>query len=886
MADGENQQPFDFHSDPDFQGLPVTEKHKVLLSMDPDYKALPAPEQAKALNTIHYGASQEPKPSTWERLTSADDPGAREFAEKHPIFGPPARVLSAIGGAVPGLLGSVYHAVADKPTEEENKMFEGHTRIPGELTVERLTGAPSIVQGAKDWANPQTRPTARGALSVLPEALGTGIGTVAAGEMAGAAIPKISAAAAELPGAVKTGFKNKLLTPAVPPGLSDVATENLAEPAARRGVEKIFRSANPPGGDISFREHLATAAPDLAEIEREAPLGKAGKTGGIVKPDMRIRQTVDKIGDRLEKIWTEQRQPQIDRNAEAHTMTREQLLGGLSEDEAKTIEKKLDTTIPENINLQQADNLLKKVNARLRKSEGMTPEDKALAMELSPVLENINDMKESLHENIGRTLEDRGEQGIKEFNRRYGALSEVRDAIRNRMNPTETIRLLDDMRIYGGLRGPGILERLHVKPSAGRLMQKGLEELGGTELRPREFTPNPPRVAGLLPPITPTLAPTADTSGPIRGGEQPIVWTPEMIEKVARERAEPPPAVAPEHAQEGIGSVTGEQQLGARGTAGTRFGPKGLLPAPKPEGVVGRLPTLSGPVTNVPWGIPNIQPRPGWEPLPPTELLGPWGPETRGAVSAAPTAVKPMVPPENATIRTGIRMEPPAGEPPAAKPVEGVLPGMEKAVEEQKAGAAKVQGEDLTREANTPKSIEAAAGEMETKSPLFRGTAASPQRELLEPPKAEPAAPVEKPPTPEEIADAEGLIKSTIDILQSSDRGGQRVFTPMEAGEVLPPGSRRGGSNFGTWRGVGGGRNLMGWLENISMTPRQMERALAQGADSPTYQRLLDAAVKWIRRQELTPEEKAGKASAAEERFKNFKPPASKFVNLKPPEKL
>lgn len=61
-----------------------------------------------------------------------------------------------------------------------------------------------------------------------------------------------------------------------------------------------------------------------------------------------------------------------------------------------------------------------------------------------------------------------------------------------------------------------------------------------------------------------------------------------------------------------------------------------------------------------------------------------------------------------------------------------VLPGLEKAVAENKKSAAVELGRKLTDKINEPaKSIESAAGEMETKSPLFRGTSASPQNEMF-----------------------------------------------------------------------------------------------------------------------------------------------------------
>ncbi|MGC1107098.1 MAG: hypothetical protein WA876_11215 [Candidatus Acidiferrales bacterium] len=70
----------------------------------------------------------------------------------------------------------------------------------------------------------------------------------------------------------------------------------------------------------------------------------------------------------------------------------------------------------------------------------------------------------------------------------------------------------------------------------------------------------------------------------------------------------------------------------------------------------------------------------------------------------------------------------------AARETPATLPGMETAVREQHASAEQRAGEELTQEFARPlSSIESQAGEMETKSPLFRGTEASPQREIFSP---------------------------------------------------------------------------------------------------------------------------------------------------------
>lgn len=63
---------------------------------------------------------------------------------------------------------------------------------------------------------------------------------------------------------------------------------------------------------------------------------------------------------------------------------------------------------------------------------------------------------------------------------------------------------------------------------------------------------------------------------------------------------------------------------------------------------------------------------------------------------------------------------------------QNALPGFESAIDEQRASAERVRGEELTDEANRPLGdITRTAGEMERNSPLFRGTAASPQNEMF-----------------------------------------------------------------------------------------------------------------------------------------------------------
>lgn len=84
---------------------------------------------------------------------------------------------------------------------------------------------------------------------------------------------------------------------------------------------------------------------------------------------------------------------------------------------------------------------------------------------------------------------------------------------------------------------------------------------------------------------------------------------------------------------------------------------------------------------------------------------------------------------EATRVRSEARGEP--GPHPVAA-AEGILPGMESALDQERQGVAARQGQQLTEQLNRPpENVEGAAGQMERLSPLFRGTEASPQRELL-----------------------------------------------------------------------------------------------------------------------------------------------------------
>ena len=209
-----------------------------------------------------YASKIKQTPSTYERLTAPFDPGAQN---------PLTRFLSSAGGSLIGAPGAVYHTFADEPTPEEAQMFEGHTRIPGELALERMTSIPLVkaYQGYKEL-----HPSVRAILSVLPEALGGGVGTVAAGELGGEAGKLGAKAIGKIPG-VQPSLQEAVV------GKAEVEEARLAHEA--KAADKL-------------REHAEKVDAIRKENEGKLQLARSEHEAELSKIDEEYNEKVQKVG--------------------------------------------------------------------------------------------------------------------------------------------------------------------------------------------------------------------------------------------------------------------------------------------------------------------------------------------------------------------------------------------------------------------------------------------------------------------------------------------------------------------------------------------------------------------------------------------------------------
>ncbi len=266
------------------------------------FAAIAEPQQA--------AQSTHQTPGFFKRLLAPDDPGAQEFAEKHPVLGVPVRALSAAGGALLGTAPAVYHAFADPATEEEKARYAEGEKAAGEapgtetsglkrigLGVRRLTVDP-VVEAGKAYAAGEVTPG--GAMSVLPEALGTAVGSVAGSELTsrvGGAISKPVTAPAEaiLSGAKRAGAAvvNPILEKA---GVSARVPVPEPEPGA---VQGFVRKAT--GVESSVKDAVKAAGK-----EQVADLEKNAAARDLVAKRAELAKTVDQqsadLGNAVKKI--------------------------------------------------------------------------------------------------------------------------------------------------------------------------------------------------------------------------------------------------------------------------------------------------------------------------------------------------------------------------------------------------------------------------------------------------------------------------------------------------------------------------------------------------------------------------------------------------------
>lgn len=364
-------------------------------------------------------------------------------------------------------------------------------------TLEKAGEAISMIPGVGPWVmgTDQQKGLAerKSAAGILTE----GLGTLVAGEGVNAAIGKGAAAIPKVDEVTTRAVRNTIPEAAQLP------------PKAISGAEDVFRAAAPVGSDPQFRANLYAATGDLAEIGRKLDLQQS--RGGIIQPDLRPRATVDAINEHLSEMYQSERAPQIARNASAPVVPRFSAdaaagLDYLSRNAGTAAERALAERAlsGESVPLNDVDALGRAVNRELSPLRGMTPQELAVSEGNSRRLASLQALDRELSQAIGNELSNRGEAGIGAYERRYAALSQVRDQLQARTNMAELQRHNPISDVVGFARKPSIAgasQAATANVNLGRMLENGFRKLADSGIVPNRPTgAGAPAVRGLLTP--------------------------------------------------------------------------------------------------------------------------------------------------------------------------------------------------------------------------------------------------------------------------------------------------------------------------------------------------------------------------------------------------
>jgi hypothetical protein len=510
-------------------------------TLTPDEFMKQVNQTAPAPTPIHAAAQQEP--SAFDRYTGGDAASNDTFK----------RELRAAGSALNPFnwASQIHDAFTSPPTPEEKQSHPG-AETGASLGVERLTTEPikTAYDYWKDFTNadkptfipavdrhtrkpvllPGPADTSRrdqmesDILSLAPEGIGGGA--------AAAVTPKIFSKAV---GGVRAGYEAAMRTPQA----SVIPEAASLHPAAIDGVEHIFRAAAPVGSDPGFRANLYAAAGDLNEIGQKLNLNDA--KGGMIRPDMRVRATVQGINDHLAEMYNGERAPQIARNAAVPVSMQVGTdaangLNFLSKTAGTAADRALAAKAQNGVlSLAETDQLARTVNSALRDFESMTPSDRAASAATQRRLASLKALDQELGNKISDTLSQRGEGGIREYERRYAALSSVRDQLQARMNMAELQRRVPYVQkamhawdiIRGNVSGlAGASQSAVANVNIGDALQNGFEKLAQSGVSPtRAVGTGAQPIAGLLTsggPSVQRVGPGGPTAIPLRPNVEPI----------------------------------------------------------------------------------------------------------------------------------------------------------------------------------------------------------------------------------------------------------------------------------------------------------------------------------------------------------------------------
>ena len=458
-----------------------------------DYDTL-AKQSGAISSTAPKATSSSPSPSVWQTFLDVAAPNADKYLAVGKALG--SDLLGMVGGIPmgPPNPGAFINQAAQVGSDVAARKMEGRSNAYNAVaTTGELVGINS--RGMEQAANEGNTAGVVGHALAVPTAIAVGHGLTKLAPEASAAV------------------SNRYYSDRTSAVRSTVPEAANLPPQAVHGAEQVYRAAAPTGGDPQFRSNLYAAAGDLAEVGQKVQLDSAA--GGVMQPDMRVRATVNGINDHLQQMYDTERAPQIDRHAQNPVVTNfsSDAKAGL-EYLAKNAGTEADRALAQNalqseyIPLGQLDELARATNRELSPLRGMTSQELAVSEGNSRRFAALKALDAEAGNAIGTELDNRGEPGIQNYERRYAGLSQVRDQLQSRMNMTELQRRTPVVgslvrTVMGGSRAAiaGASQAAVANVNIGAELANGLDNLARSGLTANRGTASPVSpVRGLLTP--------------------------------------------------------------------------------------------------------------------------------------------------------------------------------------------------------------------------------------------------------------------------------------------------------------------------------------------------------------------------------------------------
>lgn len=581
------------------------------------------PPQAAAAETDWFSQNAPPsKPIKSVRPPSSSD----WFADNAPIGGRPSESAQAAalapstmaaarrGATVPMDYAGMEAGGGGAPSKE--------TGIPAPPPPLRPAGE-TLAEGATRELGPSAKWAGAGLLTMaapevgLPAAVGLaglgGAGGEAAHQIAQHAVTPKEAPKSAAESATNIGIAGAETGSAelIGKGTLKVAgavAKRFLNPAGQ-AIEDVFRAAGPPS-DPGFRSNVEVAANDLGNAYKRTPIPPEAK-GGIINPDMRIRSSVDAINNELKSIYLTERVPQIARATQAGAQVQ---LRSVDSAVLTDISKRLSRTLPINdpaigavqklmadprsvLSVAETDSLGRAVNTMLRDFESMTPADRAAAG-ITRRMAGLKDLDRGISTDLNGRLRQLGLPGLEDYERRYAAMSSVRDGLERGMNKAEASRWSMRLREFfspSGIHG-GVSGNLSISP--GRRIESGMRTMAETSTPTPTLPPPPSAAAGPAPPA-PIPAPPAAAASPV-GVPPPLEFpprTPNAMWSGVQPKAgfdQPSAMVSSVRPPENVKGPSVRADAGAKGSSAPTFYRSEAAPLARKYGLIPREPSAPG----------------------------------------------------------------------------------------------------------------------------------------------------------------------------------------------------------------------------------------------------------------------------------------------------